>query len=832
MFFLFPVGVEKDLKRTAWLTYILIALNMGAYAIHYFFLPRVLGRAPETLVGMIGFQGIQGGEPWRVLLYTLLHPTLFSLLIQMLFLFLLGIALEDAIGRWKLALLYVLGAIGGAALVNMVADLDRQGPVVGSIGPIAAMAGAYLVLLPRTAFTIGYGYWFYFWANAGTFGCPPLLLLGLFFAQAHLPIEGFLRKFCPFLVSFSIVRVPDGRFSPVVLGLQLGGLAVGILGAFAIRLHWAHKGTEVREAALLAEEIERKRIAEETAKSAPAEIPDNLEAILAAVPGSAGAVTDPSLLTLLVASKQGRKAAAEYARWLQHDARASLSPDLQMDLATLLTADGTDLLALAALHNLIEKHPKAQQAKAALLLAGEVASRIPSKRAKAIGYLNRFLLSAPSHDDQEKAQRLLAELRSDLLLVETKDFGIDLTADFSPKTLLAEQERQAFNQPSLTDAEPPLALNLDADALSPIPPPSTPEKKAPQPMPKESVQPHGPISLRDVVRAKKESESRQSQKKAQPTPGAIPPPPGSVEIREDADDGKAAGEASGPAVSYDWSNPPPPRGAKVSPPPVLFPREDLEEPGGGENLELELDEPEGTTGKEESSKGLLYSVLLPAITPEALTKAAAQISRITRRTPESLAGDPLLRHGILMSRGSEGEATRFGQQLKETGIAVLVKRDPTVEGAGGHAEARDLRVDGVEWVWSTDKGLIEMNLRSISFLSCGLVRWTISGRRKCALDIFQQNPWLHLRLTEDHFHITSVQGLDDFPQATPDYSAAEAFRDLARHMARQAPQAFQSSAFQEWIAPRSQPLPRKFSDSEEYEAYNRWRLLVKAWKGD
>jgi membrane associated rhomboid family serine protease len=63
---------------------------------------------------------------------------------NMWFLWLLGIALEDRLGRWFYSLFYLLGGVASA----VVQSLAVSGGIIGASGAIAAVMGALAVLLP------------------------------------------------------------------------------------------------------------------------------------------------------------------------------------------------------------------------------------------------------------------------------------------------------------------------------------------------------------------------------------------------------------------------------------------------------------------------------------------------------------------------------------------------------------------------------------------------------------------------------------------------------------------------------------------------------------
>ena len=80
--------------------------------------------------------------------YAFLHGDIFHLGGNMLFLWVFGDNVEDALGHFKFLIFYLLCAIAGALLHGILAP-DSQVPLIGASGAIAGVVAAYLVLHPR-----------------------------------------------------------------------------------------------------------------------------------------------------------------------------------------------------------------------------------------------------------------------------------------------------------------------------------------------------------------------------------------------------------------------------------------------------------------------------------------------------------------------------------------------------------------------------------------------------------------------------------------------------------------------------------------------------------
>ena len=136
----------------------------------------------------------QIGEPWVVNIFTsmFLHGGWEHLLGNMLFLWIFGNNVEDAMGRVRFLAFYVVGGLAATAAQTVVtlhwgSAADAAIPNVGASGAIAAVLGAYFVLLPHArvltwivfvlreipAFVL-LGIWFLFqlWSGSGAVAHP------------------------------------------------------------------------------------------------------------------------------------------------------------------------------------------------------------------------------------------------------------------------------------------------------------------------------------------------------------------------------------------------------------------------------------------------------------------------------------------------------------------------------------------------------------------------------------------------------------------------------------------------------------------------------------
>lgn len=181
-----PVHDVNPLRRTPWVTYALIAINVAvllltpgmlpraaarpgaaacqqaAFFDHYGAIPRELirdrplrvvptGRAVQTPQGAfceLGGPRYRKIPPLSVLTAMFVHSGWLHLLGNMLFLLVFGNNVEDRLGRLRYLLFYL--ASGYAAAYGFAAmHAGSAQPLVGASGAIAGVLGAYLVFFPR-----------------------------------------------------------------------------------------------------------------------------------------------------------------------------------------------------------------------------------------------------------------------------------------------------------------------------------------------------------------------------------------------------------------------------------------------------------------------------------------------------------------------------------------------------------------------------------------------------------------------------------------------------------------------------------------------------------
>ena len=183
-----PIHDANPTRRTPWVTYVLIAINVGVFLAtpavgltgmegasvaelcdQEAFYQRY-GAVPDELIGNEPPQLVPTGEVGRdaagrlgciiaeptyekspvlsVLSAMFLHGGWLHLIGNMLFLWVFGNNVEDRLGALRYLLFYLLAGYV-AAYGYALANANSTAPLIGASGAVAGVLGAYIVLYPR-----------------------------------------------------------------------------------------------------------------------------------------------------------------------------------------------------------------------------------------------------------------------------------------------------------------------------------------------------------------------------------------------------------------------------------------------------------------------------------------------------------------------------------------------------------------------------------------------------------------------------------------------------------------------------------------------------------
>lgn len=136
----------------------LIAVNVLVFLYQYFVLPPSAGQAFVYQFGAIPAVVTGGAElppsvavipGWAGLFTSMfLHGGIMHVAGNMLYLWIFGNNIEDAMGRVRFLAFYAVTGLA-AAFAHILTDPDSEIPMVGASGAISGVLGAYLLLYPH-----------------------------------------------------------------------------------------------------------------------------------------------------------------------------------------------------------------------------------------------------------------------------------------------------------------------------------------------------------------------------------------------------------------------------------------------------------------------------------------------------------------------------------------------------------------------------------------------------------------------------------------------------------------------------------------------------------
>jgi membrane associated rhomboid family serine protease len=213
------------------ITIAIIAVNVGVWL--FYQVPHVrrsaveLGFEPCTAVQWCADRGVSW--PFDVVTAMFAHGSWLHIAGNMLFLWIFGNNVEDAMGKIRFAVFYLLAGLAAAALQGYVtlafgSPAETRIPNLGASGAIAGVLGAYFVLYPAAR-----------------------VLIFAFFLLVEVPAVTFLGLWFLFQLwqgGFSLIAPAAGggvAFFAHVGGFLFGLLAVKVFAArrrYQIAEHW------------------------------------------------------------------------------------------------------------------------------------------------------------------------------------------------------------------------------------------------------------------------------------------------------------------------------------------------------------------------------------------------------------------------------------------------------------------------------------------------------------------------------------------------------------------------------------------------------------------
>ena len=180
-----PIYDDTPRRHLAVVTYALILACIAVFLWQVSLGPRgehnadlAYGMVPAVLFGEAKLPpGLQLIPPWATLFTSMfLHGGIAHVLGNMIYLWIFGRGVEEALGPARYLTLYLVAGVV-AALTQAMTDPSAEVPMIGASGAIAGVLGAYFVLYPRG--NVAVFVWFLIFIRV--IMVPALLMLGLWF---------------------------------------------------------------------------------------------------------------------------------------------------------------------------------------------------------------------------------------------------------------------------------------------------------------------------------------------------------------------------------------------------------------------------------------------------------------------------------------------------------------------------------------------------------------------------------------------------------------------------------------------------------------------------
>jgi membrane associated rhomboid family serine protease len=203
-----------------------------ANVLFYFLYQRAGLTAPEGPINELAYHPCEVndscrvvGQDWPLTSFTsmFMHGSIEHLGGNMLFLWIFGNNVEDAMGRVRYFVFYVLAGYAATALQTVItletAPNSADIPNLGASGAISGVLGAYLVLLPRASVLTAIFLGFIFFLRE----IPAIFFLGIYFV------------FQLWQAGLQFTHPPES--GGVAVFAHVGGFLFGLAGVFLFRQH-------------------------------------------------------------------------------------------------------------------------------------------------------------------------------------------------------------------------------------------------------------------------------------------------------------------------------------------------------------------------------------------------------------------------------------------------------------------------------------------------------------------------------------------------------------------------------------------------------------------
>ena len=209
-----PISDDNPVQRTPFVTWLLIAACVVVFVWEF-----LLGREMDGALNVLGFIPASLHDPSSapsralgippvatIVISMFLHGSVLHIAGNMLYLWIFGNNIEDAMGHVRFIVFYLAAGVA-AALSMAYADPLSHVPMVGASGAISGVLAAYLLLYPRARVTV-------------------VIPLGILFWPLRVSAAAVVGLW--FLTQLALAAVSDPTKPGVAWWAHVGGLAAGL----------------------------------------------------------------------------------------------------------------------------------------------------------------------------------------------------------------------------------------------------------------------------------------------------------------------------------------------------------------------------------------------------------------------------------------------------------------------------------------------------------------------------------------------------------------------------------------------------------------------------
>jgi membrane associated rhomboid family serine protease len=152
-----PISDDNPTRLTPVMTWLIIGLCVAAYVWE-----RSLGHDMDAAIAVLGFvpaslrhAGVHAPVPPGLTIFSsmFLHGGLLHIAGNMLYLWIFGNNVEDAMGHLRFLFFYLVSGVA-AALTLALIDPTSRVPMIGASGAISGILAGYVLLFPRARVTV------------------------------------------------------------------------------------------------------------------------------------------------------------------------------------------------------------------------------------------------------------------------------------------------------------------------------------------------------------------------------------------------------------------------------------------------------------------------------------------------------------------------------------------------------------------------------------------------------------------------------------------------------------------------------------------------------